>query len=625
MLITKEVEIRWNPTNKKRFVHLGYGYTKMDDLFTVNVEQLSLNNKSKVDVTCDYCGNKISKSYDNYLKERSEVEKDSCYECRYRKEEDVLYKKQKEGTLKKDDRRYYFIRENRLQEVDNYIKSHNTLDGIYSHKSGRRLCDNIRKYGDDVYALAIELGYRLNEVTKKKPSWYYEAFNTLKRDIVSIIDKYESFPSLNQLMRELNISNKTIDYHGGIHEIRKIMGYEYNKYLDNNGFYNSSSYETIVANYLISQGLGNKYKREQSPFPKYEGNYRSDFTFYLEDDKTIHCEVWGLSNDNGTIADAYNEVRQIKENLYRKHSLDLISIEPSIFSKSYKEIDRYLHGIFKKYFNLKFEIVNQENLIPSSLLTDEELLHKIMQYSDDKNCLPTTSQLRGVITGDYNEIIKRYGNYQEFGVKFDKKVEFASNGYWTKDSIFKKFDYMILEYGRILNRKECKDDLKLNKFSYIIQGNFYGGFILNRLEYLKYLQENNRVIPECEIKFLYDISRNNSKEYSGSIDENKINIAQKIMNALKKQGYLSEEYYDFIRPNHGQDSDTLNLIFDVFMYMTNQYGEILSEYKYNKLKKDDEKLREVNPYKRIQRGEYNLVEVKDLFGLYLNAILNKSA
>lgn len=622
MLPDQRVEITWSPSNKKRLENFGYVYTKTGETVMIKPQHLGKNSKIRIKVQCDYCGEFIEKIYENYIKERNKFPKDSCYECRYKKEKDILKEKQNNNQIEKGDRRYYSFKENRLREVNNYIKKYGTIDNVFSSEEGIKLSNNLYNHNDNVYELAVELGYNLKDIANKKPSWYYENFNTFKMDVEEIINKYGSFPSIQQIMRELNISHRIITYHGGIQNIRELMGYESDKYLDNNGFYNSSFYETIVANYLITQGLGNKYKREQYPFPKHEGDYRSDFTFYLENGDEVHCEVWGYRK-NGSISKNYNDVREVKENLYKQYSLKLISIEPDIFDKSYNKIGKYLYNKFKDYFNLKFKTVSQENIVPSSLLTDKELLSEIMKYSDDDDCLPNTTQLKGIVTGYYNEIIKRHETYQNFADKFNKKVEFASNGYWTQEKIFEVFDSMILNHGKVLNRKECLKVKSLNKFSHIIQSQAYGGLIDNKLDYFRHLQQNNREIPEYEIKFLYDVSRGNSLEYSNSIDKDKKKKAQGILFNLKKVKKLDKKYHDYVRKDYGQNDDLLNLAFDIFIYMVNVYGEILTENKYRQLKQSDNKLDEVNIYKRIQRSDnYNLKEVKKLFEEYLKSLNN---
>ena len=80
MLLSKKVKVKWNSKNKKRFVDLGYNYTKMKDVFEVNVEHLSQGSNAVVEVKCDYCGRIFYVEWYSYksIKKREIVSKDCC-------------------------------------------------------------------------------------------------------------------------------------------------------------------------------------------------------------------------------------------------------------------------------------------------------------------------------------------------------------------------------------------------------------------------------------------------------------------------------------------------------------------------------------------------------------------
>lgn len=54
MLITKYVEMKWNSKNKTYYENLGYTYTKMKDIFLIDVNDLKNGSNVKVEVKCDY-------------------------------------------------------------------------------------------------------------------------------------------------------------------------------------------------------------------------------------------------------------------------------------------------------------------------------------------------------------------------------------------------------------------------------------------------------------------------------------------------------------------------------------------------------------------------------------------
>ena len=79
-LLTKEVEMKWNPRNYKYFIEKGYQFTKWKDTFLVKIEDLKYGSQAKVDVECDCCSKEIKNiSWQNYLKY---IHKDKKYYCR---------------------------------------------------------------------------------------------------------------------------------------------------------------------------------------------------------------------------------------------------------------------------------------------------------------------------------------------------------------------------------------------------------------------------------------------------------------------------------------------------------------------------------------------------------------
>src|SRR5574344_1554623 len=55
MLLTKRLKIKWLPQNKNYFESIGYEFTKFNDEFEVDVNELGSGSSQKVTVKCDYC------------------------------------------------------------------------------------------------------------------------------------------------------------------------------------------------------------------------------------------------------------------------------------------------------------------------------------------------------------------------------------------------------------------------------------------------------------------------------------------------------------------------------------------------------------------------------------------
>lgn len=84
MLLTKEVEMKWVKRNKSYYINKGYIFTKLYDLFLVNVNDLPNNSNIRVDVKCDNvnCKNPyLRPRWAEYLKYVRDNNKYYCRKC----------------------------------------------------------------------------------------------------------------------------------------------------------------------------------------------------------------------------------------------------------------------------------------------------------------------------------------------------------------------------------------------------------------------------------------------------------------------------------------------------------------------------------------------------------------
>lgn len=146
MLITKQVEITWNPQNKNHYAEKGYTYTKMRDTFIVDVNDLTESSNYRVDVRCDYCGHISSVRWADYTKMKKNNpynQKDCC------SQRECCEKKQKETCLRK----YGVDNALKLEEVQDKIKHTNLerygVENVFASKEIQEKIKNtnINKYG----------------------------------------------------------------------------------------------------------------------------------------------------------------------------------------------------------------------------------------------------------------------------------------------------------------------------------------------------------------------------------------------------------------------------------------------------------------------------------------------
>lgn len=152
MLLTKEVETKWNSKTKKYYEDLGYSYTKIGEKLFVKVEHLKPTSREKVLVECDYkgdnCLGEIEKEYQEYLKQRKIIEKDCCKNCKSLKQSDVMIEKYGVDNISKT-----VIFKNKYKEimnekygVDNYFEIlDNSEENNHLYKPTFVKCNNCNK------------------------------------------------------------------------------------------------------------------------------------------------------------------------------------------------------------------------------------------------------------------------------------------------------------------------------------------------------------------------------------------------------------------------------------------------------------------------------------------------
>lgn len=163
MLLSKTVIVKWNPKIKKHYVRLGYMFTKMNDEFIVDVNDLTKGSNVYVQVQCDYCGKIYKKRWYNYLRENldSTIHKDTCTRCKTLK---TIESNQKiyscDNVFQLHDVKEKISKTN-LQRygVDNPAKSEIIKDKI------KKI--NIQKYGCEVYTQTDEYKKYMKEYCLK--------------------------------------------------------------------------------------------------------------------------------------------------------------------------------------------------------------------------------------------------------------------------------------------------------------------------------------------------------------------------------------------------------------------------------------------------------------------------
>ena len=517
MLLTKTVIIEWYPQNKKYYEGKGYTFTSYGDKFEIPVSDITHGSHVEVTILCDYCKiNTKDIRYSKYYINHNHNPNDSCNEClKEHRSSSFDYNNRKP-------RKYWENRNNRLKELCLYLDKYNSFEHAYSNQQGFNLINQFKKYNEDINSAISELGYEKS--CFYLPKNYYTDINNLANLIEPIIKKYNRFPTYTEIANELGFSSNIINTKESLSEIKKILNYkDHGDLVDDRGFLNRSSYEYITAQFLIHNNK--TYRREQRPFSETkEGtNYRSDFTFYTLNNKEIHLEIWGL-------VDTYDYDKKMEEKiaLYRKYNIYLISLYPSDFLGKYEDIQNILQFKLSALLREEFKIVEQNVLIPGTKMSDEEILNKIMEYSDDGITFPSYDKLKTERQNTlYLNVLKRYSSMSEFAEKYGKIPHDTPMNYWNKEKIFSVLENKLIRDGFLGSNSNLNDFQ--GGFTSILLNRYKKSILYAKIDFYKYYIGNGNLLPNEEIKYLQNIL---IKGMYGNktilTDENKLDIENAI-------------------------------------------------------------------------------------------------
>lgn len=150
LILEQKIQVKWTNKNKSWYVSKGYKFTRINDIFEVDIVDLSFGSHKKVEVNCDYCGKHFYKEYREYLKGHQSG-KDCCSSCQKIKSKEICQEK---------------------YGVDNVFQ----LDWV-KNKSAQT---NIEKYGDPNIAHG-SLHYKIIETNMRK---YGVPFSTQAPEVI---------------------------------------------------------------------------------------------------------------------------------------------------------------------------------------------------------------------------------------------------------------------------------------------------------------------------------------------------------------------------------------------------------------------------------------------------------
>jgi hypothetical protein len=152
MLLSKTAIVKWNNKTKYHYIEKGYIFTKIGDEFEVKINDLTKGSIVKIELQCDYCNKKFTRTYGSYinLKEKSINDKDSCQKCAHNKaKEFYLLTYGVEHNTKLDD--YKESRKKNIEEIKDALEKRNftliSSEYVYCTEKLEFICNEHKEEG----------------------------------------------------------------------------------------------------------------------------------------------------------------------------------------------------------------------------------------------------------------------------------------------------------------------------------------------------------------------------------------------------------------------------------------------------------------------------------------------
>jgi hypothetical protein len=218
-----------------------------------------------------------------------------------------------------------FIKEKFDLDVSNEIKKYSKYKSQNYKTENFNILEAVsyKKFNKSLTKYAIEnLNIDWSEICLNPPSWYYDDYDKLKKDLLDVCNILGKFPSVLECSEYLNISYMCFEKHGGYMNVRANINYN-EKLLDKSGYINKSNGEFIISNFLFDNDI--RFNRDViiSPNSNIDGKYNCDFVIKDIYNNKYWIEYWGLEGSSLT---NYDEIKEYKKSLYKNYNLNLIEI-----------------------------------------------------------------------------------------------------------------------------------------------------------------------------------------------------------------------------------------------------------------------------------------------------------
>ncbi len=422
MVIDKTVNVKVDARTYEYYCKRGYDIKhtfygngniriKRDCIINVKIEDLKSTSRVKVNVKCDKCGAMYPREYCWHVK----IGYDLCSVCQKKKMKETIDYKLESGIYEnfENDNKYFTGSYNEtVKYIDNYIKENNSLKNIA--KSNPTAHARMKHFGINLRELVEELGYCWWELDDKFYQLDYYTKENLIKEVKSLQEYLGCFPSHKEL-KAYGISTEFFNKHFGSYKnLCKHFGYV-DAYIDKSGYICKSSYEQIFANYLIDNNI--KFNREERPFIAPD-NYISDFTLYKNNEK-YYVEIWGLygayNRKMSSVVKEYTRKYEIKQGLYNKYNLNLISLYRTDFKSKKNLTYKNLDSIIGDKYDKATEKIETNNWYKLRMVRDVDAFkHQIFDVFGVIEYLPSQTDFHNHKSSViYSRLLKAFGNIKD--------------------------------------------------------------------------------------------------------------------------------------------------------------------------------------------------------------------
>jgi hypothetical protein len=539
MLITKDVEVKYNNNNYKHYLNLGYDFN-YGDIMRVPIDHLIKGSGKLVEVKCDICGKIRKIPYKNYIKchtfNLDVCSKKSCTQVKIKKA----------NLLKYGNECYYFTED--FIKKSNKTKLQKYGDINYNNPEKNKQT-NLKKYGKE-FALQVNKFIEKSKQTKIE-RYGDEKYTNKEKMKRTIFEKYgvnniTKVPKINKKIVNSRIKNRlSLLSELGIRNINNDNEYVCNQghtfKIDPDLLANRFRYKTIICpvcnpinsysrsgkEILLSEFIKNEYKstiefNDKKIIGKeldiYLPNLKLAFEFNglfwhneITTDKNYHlnktedCEKLGIH-----LIHIYEDDWEFKQDILKSRILNLLGKSNKIYARKCeireindnKHVREFLEQNHLQGFvgsKIKIGLFYQENLV--SLMAFGSQRKSMGQKSSEGTyeMLRFCNKLNTNVIGGASRLFKYFvNNYQP-----NEVISYADRS-WSTGNLYEKLGFKLIHktkpnYYYIINK------IRRYRFNYRKDKLIREGSDPNKTEHEIMLERKiYRIYDSGNLKYIYN-------------------------------------------------------------------------------------------------------------------------